>query len=110
MRADLRNMRHHYLPLADIAIIYDNFERGRALIAEKRPDIARRCTPAGTMAADRGRDAVTDFTAATDLPKLVLKALEEAARAVDERRVSARRTRSSPTRKQLRRRSPTRAE
>ena len=34
----LRNMRHHYLPLVDIAIIYDNFERGRVLIAEKRPD------------------------------------------------------------------------
>ena len=36
--AGLRNMRHDYLPLADVALIYDNFERGRVLIAEKRAD------------------------------------------------------------------------
>lgn len=33
--AGLRNMRHGYLPLVDTALIYDNFERGRVLIAEK---------------------------------------------------------------------------
>jgi predicted ABC-type ATPase len=31
-------MRRHYLPLADITLIYDNFERGRTLIAEKQPN------------------------------------------------------------------------
>src|SRR4029077_16550129 len=36
--AGIRNMRHAYLPLADVAIVYDNFERGRILIAEKDPD------------------------------------------------------------------------
>jgi predicted ABC-type ATPase len=35
--AALRNMRHFYLPLADVALIYDNFERGRVLIAERHP-------------------------------------------------------------------------
>lgn len=36
--AGIRNMRHDYLPLADVAIVYDNFERGRVLIAEKYPE------------------------------------------------------------------------
>lgn len=36
--AGLRNMRHSYLPLADSALVYDNSERGRVLIAEKPPD------------------------------------------------------------------------
>ena len=36
--AGIRNMHHDYLPLADVAIVYDNFERGRILIAEKHPD------------------------------------------------------------------------
>jgi predicted ABC-type ATPase len=38
--AGLRNMRHHFLPLADVAVIYDNSERGRVLVAEKHPDSA----------------------------------------------------------------------
>ena len=29
-------MRHVYLPLADLAVIYDNSDRGRLLIAERR--------------------------------------------------------------------------
>ena len=33
--AGLRNMRHHFLPLVDVAIIYDNSEGGRLLIAGK---------------------------------------------------------------------------
>ena len=33
----LRNMRYFYLPLVDIGIVYDNSDRGRVLIAEKRP-------------------------------------------------------------------------
>jgi predicted ABC-type ATPase len=33
----LRNMRHLYLPLVDIAVIYDNSDSGRALVAECRP-------------------------------------------------------------------------
>jgi predicted ABC-type ATPase len=33
-------MRHHFLPLADVAVIYDNSERGRVLVAEKHPDSA----------------------------------------------------------------------
>lgn len=31
-------MRHHYLPLADGAAIYDNSDEGRTLIAERTPD------------------------------------------------------------------------
>jgi predicted ABC-type ATPase len=31
-------MRRVYLPLADIALIYDNSDAGRTLIAEKAPD------------------------------------------------------------------------
>jgi predicted ABC-type ATPase len=33
----LRNMRQIYLPLVDIAVIYDNSDHGRVLIAERRP-------------------------------------------------------------------------
>src|SRR5262249_25562256 len=36
--AGLRNMRLLYLPLADIAVIYDNSDSGRILIAERRPE------------------------------------------------------------------------
>jgi len=36
--AGLRNMRQYYLPLADSALVYDNSERGRILIAEKPPN------------------------------------------------------------------------
>ena len=36
--AGIRNMLHGYLPLANTALIYDNFEQGRTLIAEKQPD------------------------------------------------------------------------
>lgn len=36
--AGLRNMRHHFLPAVDVAVIYDNSESGRVLIAEKLPD------------------------------------------------------------------------
>jgi predicted ABC-type ATPase len=36
--AGIRNMRHDYLPLADVAVVYDNSERGRLRIAEKHPD------------------------------------------------------------------------
>jgi hypothetical protein len=31
-------MRHLYLPLADIPLIYDNSDEGRVLIAERSPD------------------------------------------------------------------------
>ena len=34
----IRNMRHDYLKLADVALVYDNSERGRVLIAEKQID------------------------------------------------------------------------
>jgi predicted ABC-type ATPase len=34
--AGLRNMRHLYLPLADIALIYDNSDRGGVMIAGQR--------------------------------------------------------------------------
>jgi predicted ABC-type ATPase len=33
--AGLRNMRHLYLPLADVAVIYNNSDESRSLIAEK---------------------------------------------------------------------------
>ncbi|MFL6947225.1 MAG: AAA family ATPase [Xanthobacteraceae bacterium] len=36
-RAGLRNMRRHYLPLADIGLVYDNSDGARILIAERRP-------------------------------------------------------------------------
>jgi len=36
--AGLNNMRHLYLPLADVAAIYDNSDTGRILIAERTPD------------------------------------------------------------------------
>jgi predicted ABC-type ATPase len=35
--AGLANMRHLYLPLADVAAIYDNSDQGRVLIAERMP-------------------------------------------------------------------------
>lgn len=35
--AGLANMRDRYLPLADLALIYDNSDEGRALIAERTP-------------------------------------------------------------------------
>jgi predicted ABC-type ATPase len=35
--AGIRNMRHQYLPLADLALVYDNFQQGRVLITEKQP-------------------------------------------------------------------------
>jgi predicted ABC-type ATPase len=34
----LANMHHLYLPLADVAAIYDNSDEGRTLIAERTPD------------------------------------------------------------------------
>jgi predicted ABC-type ATPase len=36
--AGLRNMRQLYLPIADIAYIYDNTDKGGVLIAERQPD------------------------------------------------------------------------
>jgi len=36
--AGIRNMRHVYLPLVDIGLVYDNSDRNRAVIAERRPD------------------------------------------------------------------------
>jgi predicted ABC-type ATPase len=36
--AGLANMRYLYLPLADVAAIYDNSDDGRVLIAEQTPD------------------------------------------------------------------------
>ena len=36
--AGLRNMRHLYLPLVDIALVYDNSDNGHMLIAEKMPE------------------------------------------------------------------------
>jgi predicted ABC-type ATPase len=35
--AGLYNMRHFYLPIADAALIYDNSDAGRGLIAEREP-------------------------------------------------------------------------
>ena len=32
-------MRHLYIPLADIALIYDNSDDARILIAERSPDM-----------------------------------------------------------------------
>jgi predicted ABC-type ATPase len=37
-KTGLINMRHLYLPLADVAAIYDNSDEGRTLIAERTPD------------------------------------------------------------------------
>jgi predicted ABC-type ATPase len=37
--AGLANLRRLYLPLADIAAIYDNSDEGRVLIAEQLPDV-----------------------------------------------------------------------
>ncbi len=36
--AGLINLRHPYLPLADVAAIYENSDEGRTLIAERTPD------------------------------------------------------------------------
>jgi predicted ABC-type ATPase len=36
--AGLRNMRDLYLPLAEVAAIYDNSDNGRIMIAERTPD------------------------------------------------------------------------
>jgi predicted ABC-type ATPase len=36
--AGIRNMRQHYLPLVDTALIYDNSDNGGVIIAERRPD------------------------------------------------------------------------
>ncbi len=36
--AGLINLRHLYLPLADVAAIYENSDEGRTLIAERTPD------------------------------------------------------------------------
>jgi len=36
--AGLRNMRNVYLPLVDTALVVDNSDAGRVLIAERRPD------------------------------------------------------------------------
>ena len=36
--AGLANMRHLYLPLADLAFLYDNSDEGRVLIAERTPE------------------------------------------------------------------------
>jgi predicted ABC-type ATPase len=36
--AGLRNMRHHYLPLVDVGLIYDNSDEGGDLIAARRQD------------------------------------------------------------------------
>ncbi|MBV8746674.1 MAG: hypothetical protein JO134_16685 [Xanthobacteraceae bacterium] len=38
-RTGLANMRHIYLPLADLALIYDNSDEGRNLIAEQKPGV-----------------------------------------------------------------------
>jgi len=35
--AGVRNMRRLYLPLVDIGLVYDNSDRSRILIAERRP-------------------------------------------------------------------------
>jgi predicted ABC-type ATPase len=37
--AGLADMRHRYLPLVDVAAIYDNSDHGRVLIAEQTPGI-----------------------------------------------------------------------
>jgi predicted ABC-type ATPase len=36
--AGLAGMRRHYLPLVDVAAIYDNSDEGRTLIAERTPE------------------------------------------------------------------------
>jgi predicted ABC-type ATPase len=38
--AGLRNLKQLYLPIADIAYIYDNTDRGGVLIAERQPGMA----------------------------------------------------------------------
>jgi predicted ABC-type ATPase len=38
-KTGLSNMRHLYLPLADVAAIYDNSDEGRTLIAERTPGV-----------------------------------------------------------------------
>jgi predicted ABC-type ATPase len=38
--AGLANVRRLYLPLADVAAIYDNRDQGRILIAERTPQSA----------------------------------------------------------------------
>ena len=35
----LANMHRLYLPLADVAVIYDNSDEGRTLIAERTPGV-----------------------------------------------------------------------
>jgi hypothetical protein len=37
--AGLKNLRHLYLPIADIAYIYDNADDGGVLIAERQPGV-----------------------------------------------------------------------
>ncbi|MCE9523789.1 MAG: zeta toxin family protein [Alphaproteobacteria bacterium] len=51
--AGLTNMRQLYLPLADIAVIYDNGDDGRALIAERTPQT-------GFVVHDAGRWALIE--------------------------------------------------
>ena len=41
-KAGLANLRTLYLPLADLATIYDNSDDGRVLIAEKAPGASLR--------------------------------------------------------------------
>jgi predicted ABC-type ATPase len=36
--AGLTNMRHLYLPLVDVAVVYDNSDEGRRLVAERTPE------------------------------------------------------------------------
>jgi predicted ABC-type ATPase len=38
--AGLRNMRHLYLPIVDVAYIYDNSDEQGVLIAERQPDMS----------------------------------------------------------------------
>jgi predicted ABC-type ATPase len=38
-KTGLANMRNVYLPIADVAAIYDNSDEGRALIAEQEPGL-----------------------------------------------------------------------
>jgi predicted ABC-type ATPase len=48
--AGLRNVRNHYLPLADTAAIYDNSGERRILIAEKESGMSLLIRDAGRWA------------------------------------------------------------
>ena len=56
----MRNMRHVFLPLADIALIYDNSGEAPLLIAEKGPNVP-------FVAHDKGRWTLIEDTTREEL-------------------------------------------